>query len=181
MTMSVSTTTRPPRVGEVDGEDYWFVDEDSFKRRVAEGVFLEHAKVFGHFYGTLKGPVEEALKAGIDVLFDIDWQGTQQIAQQMPEALVSIFILPPSTEELARRLKSRGQDSEGVIAQRMAKAQSEISHWAEYNYVIVNDDVECALHTIKGILYAERLKRERQTGLVPFVQTLLDDRNGVGL
>lgn len=171
--MSVSTTTRPPRPGEVDGRDYHFVDAAEFDRLVRDDAFLEHAKVFGNHYGTPAAQVEKALSQGVDVLFDIDWQGTQQLAQKMSKDLVRVFILPPSTDELRRRLQDRGQDSADVVAQRMAKAADEISHWAEYDYVVVNDDVSVALEKIRTILRAERMKRDRQTGLVPFVRDLL--------
>lgn len=173
VTMSVSTTTRPPRPGEVEGRDYHFIDEATFARLAREGAFLEHATVFGKSYGTPAAAVEAALAHGQDVLFDIDWQGTQQLAQKMPKDLVRIFVLPPSTTELARRLQTRGQDSTEVVASRMAKAAEEISHWAEYDYVIVNDDLEAALKKIRAILSAERLKRDRQTGLFEFVRGLL--------
>ncbi len=171
--MSVSTTTRPPRPGEVDGKDYNFVDLATFERMVKDDALLEHARVFDNYYGTPAAPVESALSAGRDVLFDIDWQGTQQLAQKNPKDLVRVFILPPSTVELARRLKARGQDSDEVVARRMAKAGEEISHWAEYDYVIINDDLEEALGRIRAILEAERLKRDRQTGLVDFVKGLM--------
>lgn len=173
--MSVSTTTRPPRKGEVDGVDYRFTDMASFDRMVEDNAFLEYARVFGNCYGTPMAPVQAALEAGTDVLFDIDWQGTQQLAQKMPHDLVRIFILPPSTAELARRLRERGLDSAEVVAARMAKAADEISHWAEYDYVIVNDNIELSLNKVRAILHAERLKRERQTGLVQFVRGLLSD------
>jgi guanylate kinase len=170
MVMSVSVTTRPPRKGEVDGVDYHFLDRPAFDEMVAENAFLEYAEVFGNCYGTPLVPVQNALEAGTDVLFDIDWQGTQQLAQKMPKDLVRVFILPPSTHELERRLRGRGLDSDEVVARRMAKAADEISHWAEYDYVIVNDDVDLALAKVRAILHAERLKRERQTGLMDFVR-----------
>lgn len=173
--MSVSTTTRAPRKGEVDGVDYHFTDLESFDRMVEDNAFLEYARVFGNCYGTPMAPVQAALEAGTDVLFDIDWQGTQQLAQKMPHDLVRIFILPPSTAELERRLRERGLDSAEVVAARMAKAADEISHWAEYDYVIVNDDIELSLTKVRAILHAERLKRERQTGLVRFVRGLLSN------
>jgi len=173
VTMSVSTTTRPPRPGEVEGRDYHFVDEATFGRLAREGAFLEHATVFGKSYGTPAAAVEAALNRGQDVLFDIDWQGTQQLAQKMPKDLVRVFILPPSTAELARRLRARGQDSDEVVAGRMAKAAEEISHWAEYDYVIINDDLEETLEKIRAILSVERQKRDRQTGLFEFVRGLL--------
>ncbi|RMF11947.1 MAG: guanylate kinase [Alphaproteobacteria bacterium] len=178
MVMSVSTTTRPPRPGEVDGRDYHFVDVATFEKLVEEDALLEHARVFDNYYGTPVAPVEKALSAGKDVLFDIDWQGTQQLAQKNPKDLVRVFILPPSTAELARRLETRGQDSPDVVARRMAKAGEEISHWAEYDYVIINDELEAALDRIRSILRAERLKRDRQTGLVKFVKDLMEGSGG---
>ena len=170
--MSVSATTRPQRRGELEGKDYFFVDEVTFNLMVNRQEFLEHAKVFDHYYGTPAKPVQQALALGRDVLFDIDWQGTQQLAQRARADLVSVFILPPSTSELERRLKRRAQDSAKVVAQRMAKAADEISHWAEYDYVIVNEKVEASLGQLRAILAAERLKRERQLGLVEFVKQL---------
>ena len=172
LSLSVSATTRPARPGEVDGEDYVFVTAERFDAMVAGGELLEHAVVFGHKYGTPKTPVERALADGRDVLFDIDWQGTQQLKQEMREDLVSIFILPPSTEELERRLYARAQDSEEVVRARMAKAADEMSHWAEYDYIIINDDVERALDEVKAILTAERLRRQRRVGLHEFVEGL---------
>jgi guanylate kinase len=171
--MSVSATTRPPRPGEVDGREYHFKDVESFLRMVQQDEFIEYAVVFGNHYGTPKKPVLEALAAGRDVLFDIDWQGTQQLRQQARDDVVSIFVLPPSREELERRLKGRAEDPPDVIAKRMAKADGEISHWAEYDYVIVNDDIEKAQQQVRVILEAERLKRERQPGLVRFVEGLM--------
>jgi len=170
--MSVSMTTRPPRPGEVEGKDYVFVDEVTFNLMVNRQEFLEHAKVFDHYYGTPRKPVFAALAGGRDVLFDIDWQGTQQLAQSARDDLVSVFILPPSTAELERRLKRRAQDSAQVVARRMAKAADEMSHWAEYDYVIVNHDVEASLAQLRAILTAERLRRTRQVGLVEFVKSL---------
>lgn len=170
--MSVSVTTRPPRPGEVDGRDYHFIDEPEFRRRVEAGELLEHARVFDNYYGTPRGPVEATLSQGRDVLFDIDWQGTQQLAQNAREDLVSIFILPPSVAELERRLRSRAQDPEDVVARRMAKAADEMSHWPEYDYIIVNVDADDSVRQVQAILQAERLKRERQVGLVEFVQSL---------
>jgi guanylate kinase len=172
LSLSVSATTRPGRPGEIDGEDYVFVTAERFDAMVAGGELLEHAVVFGHKYGTPKAPVERALAEGRDVLFDIDWQGTQQLKQEMREDLVSIFILPPSTEELGRRLYARAQDSEEVVRGRMAKAADEMSHWAEYDYIIINDDVERALGEVKAILTAERLRRQRRVGLHEFVEGL---------
>lgn len=170
--MSVSATTRPPRLGEVDGKDYHFVDLERFRAMVADHEFLEWAHVFGHRYGTPRGPVEKALSEGRDVLFDIDWQGAQQLYQQAGGDVVRVFIFPPSLDELERRLTARGTDSAEVIAARMARATSEISHWDGYDYVLVNDDVERCFADVKVILAAERLKRSRQTGLIGFVRKL---------
>ena len=172
ITMSVSVTTRPPRPGEVDGKDYYFIAKDDFARRRDTGDLLEWAEVFGNFYGTPRKPVEAALAQGRDVLFDIDWQGTQQLAQAMEDDLVRIFILPPSAEELRERLIRRAQDSSTVVAKRMAEASREISHWPEYDYVIVNDDLDGADAQINAILAAERLRRRRRTGLTNFVREL---------
>ncbi|MFN7399411.1 MAG: guanylate kinase [Sandaracinobacter sp.] len=172
--MSVSATTRPPRVGEIEGQDYHFVSQDQFDHMVTMGQFLEWATVFGNRYGTPRGPVETALAEGRDILFDIDWQGTQQLRQsQAGGDLVSIFLLPPSLEELEQRLKTRAADSEEVITQRMRRAADEISHWAEYDYILVNDDPGQCLHEIRSILTTERLRRERQRGLAGFVRDLL--------
>jgi guanylate kinase len=172
--MSVSATTRPPRVGEIEGQDYHFVSQDQFDHMVAIGQFLEWATVFGNRYGTPRGPVEAALAEGRDILFDIDWQGTQQLRQsQAGGDLVSIFLLPPSLEELEQRLKTRAADSDEVITQRMSRAADEISHWAEYDYILVNDDPGQCLHEIRSILTTERLRRERQRGLAGFVRDLL--------
>ena len=173
VTMSVSATTRSPRPGEVHGRDYSFIGVEEFLRMEQKGEFLEHAVVFGNHYGTPKQPVFDALKAGRDVLFDIDWQGTQQLRQQARDDVVSIFVLPPSRGELERRLKARAEDPADVIAKRMAKADGEISHWAEYDYVVVNDDVARAQAQVDVILKAERLKRERQPGLPGFVEGLM--------
>ncbi len=171
--MSVSVTTRNRRPGEVDGVDYHFTTLDDFEARVRQGEFLEHATVFGNAYGTPRAPVEAVLRAGRDVLFDIDWQGTQQLKEKAREDVVSIFILPPSRAELHHRLSSRGQDSAETVARRMAQANGEISHWAEYDYVIVNDDLDRAEKLIVTIVEAERCRRSRQTGLSGFVRTLL--------
>lgn len=176
ISLSVSVTTRPPRPGEVDGEDYYFVDPTEFNLMLNRHELLEHAKVFDHYYGTPKGPVEEALAAGEDVLFDIDWQGEQQLKQAARSDLASVFILPPSTEELAKRLQQRAQDSADVVAARMAKAPDEISHWPEYDYIIVNHDIEESVAQVQSILVAERLKRERQVGLTAFVKRLREWR-----
>ncbi len=170
--MSVSVTTRPPRPGEVNGRDYHFISKEEFARLRDGGQLLEHAEVFGNFYGTPRAPVEEALARGRDVLFDIDWQGTQQLAEAMEGDLVRIFILPPSAEELRERLIRRAQDSASVVAKRMAEASSEISHWPEYDYVIVNENLDLAGQQIAAILTAERLRRRRRTGLAQFVRDL---------
>jgi len=173
VSLSVSVTTRQPRPGEENGKDYFFVDTESFGLMVNRRELLEHAKVFGNYYGTPRAPVEAALAAGRDVLFDIDWQGTQQLEQSMGDDLVSVFILPPSIRELERRLNARGQDSPEVVAGRMAKANDEMSHWPEYQYVIVNEDLDESFERLKAILVAERLRRRRQTGLVDFVKGLM--------
>ena len=172
LAMSVSATTRPMRPGEVDGKDYFFLGMEKFKSMVAENQFLEHAKVFDNRYGTPREPVEDALRAGKDVLFDVDWQGTQQLKQNARDDLVSIFILPPSIEELERRLYTRAQDSEEVVKSRMAKATSEMSHWAEYDYIIVNENIAQSVAEAEAILAAERLKRERRVGLADFVRDM---------
>jgi len=172
LNLSVSATTRPPRPGERDGVDYRFVGQDAFDAMVARGEFLEHAKVFGHSYGTPRPPVEAALSAGRDVLFDIDWQGAQQLKEEARADLVGVFVLPPSTAELAARLRRRAQDPEDVVNARMAKAADEMSHWAEYDYVLVNREVEESVAAVQAILRAERLKRERQVGLHDFVEDL---------
>ncbi|MCE3006634.1 MAG: guanylate kinase [Alphaproteobacteria bacterium] len=174
--MSISVTTRPMRPGESEGRDYYFISEDHFKTMVSAGDLLEHAMVFDHYYGTPRKHVSNALAAGKDVLFDIDWQGTRQLAERCREDLVSVFILPPSLKELERRLRQRAQDSEAVVLKRMARATDEISHWQEYDYVIVNDDLDEALVLIKQILEAERLKRTRQPFLEPFVAALCGRR-----
>lgn len=173
--MSVSMTTRPKRPGEVEGRDYFFVTPERFSEMVSQDKFLEHATVFGNQYGTPKEPVEEALARGQDILFDIDWQGTQQLEQKGKDDLVRVFILPPSREELERRLSTRAEDSPEVVAKRMAKAGDEISHWPEYDYIILNDDIGLAQEQLKSILSAERLKRRRQIGLVDFVKTFNKD------
>lgn len=176
ITMSISATTRPARPGEVDGQDYIFVDQQQYDMMVADGAFLEHAQVFGNAYGTPAGPVFDALDAGRDVLFDIDWQGTQQLAEKARDDLVTVFILPPSTEELERRLRARAQDPEDVVAGRMAKASDEMSHWSEYDYIIVNEDIDESLNRLTAILSAERQRRDRQVGLSDFVNRLRDIR-----
>jgi guanylate kinase len=170
--MSVSVTTRPKRPGEVSGVDYHFIDASEFNLRVNRRELLERAKVFGHYYGTPKAPVEAALAAGRDVLFDIDWQGTQQLAQAAREDLVSIFVLPPTVADLERRLRARAQDSDEEVARRMAKASDEMSHWAEYDYIIVNRDIEESVTQVEAVLAAERLRRQRQVGLAAFVNRL---------
>jgi guanylate kinase len=170
--LSISATTRPPRPGEVEGRDYFFVSEARFQQMVAAGELIEHATVFGHCYGTPQAPVDEALKAGRDVLFDIDWQGTQQIAERARQDLVRVFILPPSTAELERRLRARAQDPEEIVQGRMAKAAGEMSHWAEYDYIVINEDMEQSIASVQAILTAERLKRERRVGLSEFVEDL---------
>ena len=170
--LSVSVTTRPQRRGEVDGRDYHFIGLAQFKAMVKSGKLLEWAEVFGHCYGTPRQPVEKALRTGRDVLFDIDWQGTQQLREKARDDLVSVFILPPSVGELERRLKRRAQDSHLIIGSRMAKAAGEMSHWPEYDYVIVNRDKDEAFVEVEAILAAERRKRERQVGLSAFVRAL---------
>ena len=173
--ISVSVTTRAPRQNEVDGKDYHFVNEDIFQSMADSGQFLEHARVFGHFYGTPIRTVQESLSNGSDILFDIDWQGAQQITEHARNDVVKIFLLPPSTNELARRLKTRAQDPERVLSERMAKATDEITHWPEYDYVIVNEDLQIATNQISNILCAERLRRHRRTGLSKFVEKLTRD------
>ncbi len=175
ISLSVSSTTRPPRPGEVDGKDYNFLSQEAFDTLVEKDGFLEHATVFEYSYGTPSAPVEEAIKQGKDVLFDIDWQGTQQLNEKAGADLVRVFILPPSKDELEKRLKSRAQDTDEVVAKRMAKANSEISHWAEYDYVIINDDLERAETELFTILKSERMKRFRQSGLASFVSELTKD------
>jgi guanylate kinase len=170
--MSVSVTTRPMRPGEIDGQDYCFADTENFEVMRDNDELLEWAEVFGNYYGTPKGPVDEALASGLDILFDIDWQGTQKLRQSMGKDLVSIFILPPSAEELGARLKTRAQDPPEVVADRMGKASDELSHWAEYDYVIVNQDLDQSLRELQTILAAERLKLARRTGLVEFVRNM---------
>lgn len=171
--MSVSVTTRKARRGEVDGTDYTFVSKAEFERLKRGRKLLEWAEVFGEFYATPRAPVLKALKAGNDVLFDVDWQGARQIKKRLPRDVVRVFILPPDGKTLERRLKTRNQDSEAVMAHRMAAAAAEIAHWAEYDYVIVNADVETSLASLTAILAAERLKRERQSGLDAFVANVL--------
>jgi len=170
--MSVSVTTRPPRAGEVDGRDYHFIDAARFEAMEKGGELLECAHVFGHSYGSPRHPVDNAISQGRDVLFDIDWQGTQKLRELARSDLVSVFVLPPSMKELERRLHTRAQDSEAVIAGRMAKAVDEMSHWAEYDYVVINRDLDQAFADVQAILAAERRKRDRQTGLSTFVRGL---------
>ena len=173
--LSVSATTRPMREGEVDGKDYHFVSQEQFDQMVENGEFLEWATVFGNSYGTPKAQVKAGLREGQDYLFDIDWQGTQQLYQKMEVDVVRVFILPPSLEELQRRLNGRGTDSAEVIAARMERARAEISHWDGYDYVVVNDDVESCYAQVCEILHAERMSRARQTGLIGFVRELMKD------
>ena len=172
MTMSVSATTRAPRNGEEDGIDYYFIGKNKFVEMVDDDAFLEHAKVFDNFYGTPRAPVEQALGDGRDVVFDIDWQGAQQLTQAAGDDLVKIFILPPNMRELENRLKNRAQDTDEVIAKRMAKSEAEISHWAEYDYVIVNENIETALDELRIIVASERMRRRRQPWINGFVKSL---------
>src|SRR3569623_1140080 len=171
--MSVSATTRAPRPNEVEGQDYFFVSSQKFDAMVEAGEFLEYANVFGNKYGTPRAAVMAALEAGKDVLFDIDWQGTQQLKVQAREDLASVFVLPPSKAELERRLRIRAQDSESVVRQRMAKASDELSHWAEYDYLLMNDDIQHAMGKLEEILRVERSRRARQPGLAKFVQDMI--------
>lgn len=172
LALSVSVTTRSPRPGEDDGVHYYFRTIEQAEAMAASGGFLEHARVFENIYGTPRQAVEDALQAGHDVMFDIDWQGNRQLAANARDDLVSVFILPPSLEELERRLNGRGQDSAETIAKRMAKAKDEISHWDEYDYVVVNTDLDASIAAVQAIVAAERLKRTRQVGLAGFIQTL---------
>jgi guanylate kinase len=174
MHLSVSVTTRKPRPGEVHGKDYIFLDEPTFARMRDGGELLEWARVFSHYYGTPQARVSEAIEAGQDVVFDIDWQGAQQLNEKMARDLVRVFILPPSGEVLERRLKSRAQDPPDIVARRMEAAAAEISHWPEYDYVVVNTDLEASVASLKAIVTAERLKRERLLGLSDFVRELTD-------
>ena len=176
--MSVSVTTRPMRPGEVEGRDYHFVDVPTFKDLVGDGELMEWAHVFDHRYGTPRAPVEAMLAQGHDVLFDIDWQGAQQLYQQAGQDVVRVFILPPSVGELERRLRQRGTDPEPVVEARMARANSEISHWDGYDYVLINDDVQSCFEQVLTILNAERLRRSRQTGLIGFVRKLMTGKQG---
>jgi len=172
VTLSISVTTRPRRPGEVHGRHYHFIDRARFDELRKNGDLLEYAEVFGNFYGTPRKPVEKALKHGRDVLFDVDWQGTKQLRKHAPADLASVFILPPSNGELARRLHTRAQDDKKVIRARMAKANDEMGHWREYDYIVVNRDLDRAFNDVRAILAAERLKRERQPGLSAFVRGL---------
>ena len=174
--LSVSCTTRQKRPGERDGVDYRFVDTATFRGMIERKQFLEYAEVFGNYYGTPRGPVDDALNAGKDMLFDIDWQGTQQLRDKGRADLVTVFILPPSTRDLEKRLLTRAQDPKDIVAQRMAKAADEMSHWAEYDYVVVNSDIGTSLTNLKAILTAERLRRERQVGMSGFVKALREGR-----
>lgn len=174
--LSVSATTRPLRPDEINGVHYHFTTPDRFAAMVNDGTFLEYAEVFGHYYGTPHQPVEDALAAGRDVLFDIDWQGARQIAQKAHSDLVSVFILPPSTQALEERLRARAQDNDDVIRKRMDKAASEISHWKEYDYVLINDDLDKATRQVRAILIAERMRQIRQTGLPAFAERLQQQR-----
>ena len=171
--LSVSATTRPPRPGEIEGVHYHFVDDATFDRMIEEDDFYEWAHVFSHRYGTPKGHIRTGLKDGQDFLFDIDWQGTQQLYQKDQQDVVRVFILPPSLTELRRRLEARAQDSEEVIDSRMDRARAEISHWDAYDYVVINEDVDACFAKVREILDAERMKRQRQTGLIPFVRELM--------
>jgi guanylate kinase len=170
--VSISVTTRPPRAGEVDGRHYHFITEARFGEMVAAGELLEHARVFGHSYGTPRAPVTAALAEGRDIVSDVDWQGTQQLAEQARQDLVSVFILPPSLAALEERLRRRAQDSEAVVAGRMAKSADEMSHWPEYDYVILNNDLDESVRQVRSILVAERARRERQVGLAEFINRL---------
>jgi guanylate kinase len=170
--LSISVTTRPPRPGEIDGRDYWFISRQRFDEMVAGGELLEHALVFGNYYGTPRAPIDEALAAGRDIVGDLDWQGTQQLAAKVPDDLVAVFVLPPSFAALEQRLRVRAQDSDPVVAGRMAKSIEEISHWPEYDYVIVNDTIDDAVAKAHAIVTAERLRRIRQIGLPEFVAGL---------
>ena len=170
--LSISTTTRKKRPNEVSGIDYNFVTLDEFEYKLSQNNFIEHAKVFNNFYGTDKSFVENKINKGKDLLFDIDWQGAQQLREKMRENIVSVFILPPSKKELERRLKERGQDTDKVVKERMSEATAEITHWAEYDYVIINEDLNLSVKTVLGILHSERMKRIRQIGLGEFVRAI---------
>ena len=170
--LSISTTTRKKRPNEVSGIDYNFVSLDEFEYKLSQNNFIEHAKVFNNFYGTDKSIVENKINEGKDLLFDIDWQGAQQLREKMREDIVAVFILPPSKKELERRLKERGQDTDEVVKERMSEATAEITHWAEYDYVIINEDLNLSVKTVLGILHSERMKRIRQIGLGEFVRSI---------
>jgi guanylate kinase len=176
LTISISVTTRPQRPGEVDGVHYHFIDKAAFDALVGNGELLEHANVFGNWYGTLRAPVEATLAQGRDVVADVDWQGTQQLKANFRDNMVSVFVLPPSMAELERRLRGRAQDSEQVVAERMAKASDELSHWAEYDYVLINEALDESVDIVATILKAERLKRDRQPGLAAFINHLREGR-----
>jgi guanylate kinase len=173
LTVSVSVTTREPRPGEVDGKDYHFITKAEFDRMVENKELLEHAKIFGNYYGTPQAPVEEALEKSQDIIFDIDWQGTQQLKQKLVNDLVTVFILPPSQDELERRLRSRKQDAETIIQERMKKASDEISHYSEYDYIIINTELERSIERAQAVLEAERCKRRRLTDLPDFVRRIM--------
>lgn len=175
LTISVSVTTRAPRPGEVNGKDYHFISKNQFDHMVENNMLLEHAKVFGNYYGTPLAPVEDALANSQDIIFDIDWQGTQQLKQKLVNDLVTVFILPPSKVELERRLRSRQQDNEDIIRERMRKASDEISHYSEYDYIVVNTDLERSIRSAQAILDAERCKRRRITELPDFVRSLMQE------
>ena len=175
LSLSISTTTRKRRPNEKSGEDYIFVNTEEFKKMLINDHFLEHASVFDNYYGTDKSLVENKINNGKDLIFDIDWQGAQQLREKMREDIVSIFILPPNKQELERRLKSRGQDSDEVVKKRMDGASAEITHWAEYDYVVINEDLNQSVNAVLGILKAERMKRTRQKGLVEFVRSITHD------
>ncbi|HXQ52807.1 MAG TPA: guanylate kinase [Stellaceae bacterium] len=172
LAMSVSVTTRPPRAGEIDGKHYHFISASRFEAMVATGELLEHATVFGHSYGTPRAPVMAALEAGGDIVSDVDWQGTQQLKETVRQDLVSVFILPPTHAALEERLRRRAQDSDAVVAARMAKSSDDMSHWPEYDYVILNDDLADSVRQMQSIVVAERVRRERQVGLAEFVNRL---------
>jgi len=175
LSLSISTTTRKKRPNEKSGEDYIFVSTEEFNKMLSNDHFLEHASVFDNYYGTDKSLVENKINSGKDLIFDIDWQGAQQLREKMREDIVSIFILPPNKQELERRLKIRGQDSDEVVKKRMDGASAEITHWAEYDYVVINEDLNQSVNAVLGILKAERMKRTRQVGLVEFVRSITHD------
>ena len=170
--LSISTTTRAKRPNEISGKDYHFVSIDEFNKKLSQKKFIEHAKVFNNFYGTDKSIVKNKINEGKDLLFDIDWQGAQQLREKMRDDIVSVFILPPSKKELENRLKKRGQDSDQIVKERMSAATSEITHWAEYDYVIINDNLSSSVKSVLGILHSERMKRIRQIGLGEFIRTI---------